>query len=251
MAAFHRILPDVGWFVGNHPGASRLRYDLTDRKKSVPVLHVERVYTGAIPDPARKRNFGWQRKDRALAFNRYGFGPLCLFPEPSVWAFRILMEADLAGGHRGAGRIGADYWKMPGIQHRSGGGGTFYARYPHSAIGQTGMGSNCAALLAAGPDGPVSSVRFENAREGIQAAEAVIFLEKALLAEKITGELARRCWGVIDARIHALRTYTMGLGRAGWQQRDRELFAVAAEAARALAASAAPAEPATQPARAK
>lgn len=246
VAAFHNILPDVGWFIGNHPGASRLGYDVTDRKKFVPVVHVERVYTGPLPDPAGKRKFGWRRKDMALAFNRYGFGPLCLFPNASVWAFRILMEADLASGHRGAGRIGADYWKMPGIKYNSGGGGTFYARYPASSIGQTGMGSNCAAMLAPGPDGPVTSVRFENVREGIQAAEAVIFLEKALLDGKISGELAARCWRVIDERINAMRTYTMGLGRAGWQQRDRRLFQAAEEVAEALAGSKAPARSTTQ-----
>ena len=236
VAAFRNILPEVGWFVGNHPGASRLRYDAQDRNKTVPVLHVERVYTGPLPDPAKKRNFGWQRKDMALAFNRYGFGPLCLFPSPSVWAFRILMEADLASGHRGAGRIGADYWQMPGLKYNSGGGGTFYARFPQSAIGQTGMASNCAALLAPGPDGPVTSVRFENVREGIQSAEAVIFIQKALLGKRISGALAEGCWRVIDERINAMRVYTLGLGRAGWEQRDRRLFQAAADVAEALRA---------------
>ncbi len=234
VAAFHRILPSAGWFVGNHPGASRLRYDPTDQSKFVPVEHVERVYTGALPDPAEKRDFGWRRAQRALAFNRYGFSPLCLYPDPSVWAFRMLMEADLASGHRGAGRIGADYWQMPGIKYSSGGGGTFYARYADSAIGQTGMASNCAALLGAGPEGPVSTARFENLREGIQTAEAVVFLEKALLDGRITGPLADRCWRAIDERINAMRLYTLGLGRAGWQQRDRALFSAAAEAVKVL-----------------
>jgi len=158
-----------------------------------------------------------------LAFNRYGFGPLCLYPHPSVWAFRMLMEADLASGHRGAGRIGADYWHM-GLRSGSGGAGTFYARYPHSAIGQTGMASNCAALLAPGPDGPVTTVRFENVREGIQNAEAVLFIQKALLGKTITGPLAAKCWRVLDGRVHAMRTYTLGVGRAGWQERDRALY---------------------------
>ncbi|KKL51381.1 hypothetical protein LCGC14_2296060 [marine sediment metagenome] len=63
----------------------------------IPFLHAAR----RMPDPAKKRNFGWQRKQMALAFNRAGFGPLCLYPTPSVWAFRMLMErtlpADIAG----------------------------------------------------------------------------------------------------------------------------------------------------------
>ncbi|MHC4716522.1 MAG: glycoside hydrolase domain-containing protein, partial [Planctomycetota bacterium] len=203
VAAFRNILPEAGWFVGNHPGRRHLGYDPKDRKKIVPVVHVERVYTSLLPDPASKRLFGWQRKQMALAFNRYGFGPLCLYPSPSVWAFRMLMEADLASGHRGAGRIGADYWPMPGGNRRSGSGGTFYSRYPHSATGQTGLGANCRALLAAGPDGPVTSARFENVREGIQNAEAVIFVQKALLGGQVPGPLAKRAWAVLDERTGA------------------------------------------------
>ncbi len=233
VAAFHNILPDVGWFVGNHPGATRYFYDRSDRSKFVPVRHCERVYTGPIPHPAEKRQFGWRRKGMVLAFNRYGFGPLCLYPNPPVWAFRILMEADLAAGHRGAGRIGADYWYM-GTRSGSGGAGTFYMRYPASSIGQTGMASNCSDLLAPGPDGPVTTVKFENLREGIQAAEAGIFIQRALLAGQVTGPLAQRCWRIVDDRIHAVRVYALGLGRAGWQQRDRRLYRAAAEVAEAL-----------------
>ncbi len=234
VATFHRIWPGAGWFVGNHPGRSSYRYDLADRKKTVPVVHVERVYTSHLSDPAVKRQFGWRRKQMAMAFNRYGFGPLCLYPSPSVWAFRILMEADLAGNHRGAGRIGADYWPMEGGNRGSGGGGSFYARYPASAIGQTGLGANCRALLAAGPDGPVTSARFENAREGIQNAEAVVFIQKALLAEKAPGPLAKRAWAVLDERVQAMRTYQIGIGRAGWRRRDRALYKLAAEVAAAV-----------------
>jgi hypothetical protein len=227
---FRDILPESGWFVGNHPGSRGYRYDPQDRRKLMPALHVERVYTRALSDPAEKREFGWQREQMALAFNRYGFGPLCLYPSPSVWAFRILMEADLAAGHRGAGRIGADYWHM-GLKTGSGGAGTFYARYPDSAIGQTGMAANCSAMLAAGPHGPVTTARFENVREGIQNAEIVIALQKALLSEKITGERAAACWHALDERVRAMRTCRLGLGRRGWQTRDRRLYALAADLA--------------------
>jgi len=241
-AVFHRIFPDVGWFVGNHPGATKVFYDLKDRTKFAPVVHVERVYTSALPDPAVKRNFGWRRGQMALAFNRYGFGPLCLYPTPSVWAFRCLMEADLASGHRGAGRIGADYWPM-GLRTGSGGAGTYYARFPHSAIGQTGMASNCSALLAPGTDGPVTTGRFENVREGIANAEAVIFIQKALLDKRVPGDLARRAWKVLDERVNAMRTYTLGLGRADWQRRDRDLHETVVAVARHLRD-----HPASQPA---
>ncbi|KKK94848.1 hypothetical protein LCGC14_2678720, partial [marine sediment metagenome] len=113
-AMFHDLQPDVGWFLACHPGGTRFRYDPKDRRKTVPVVHSERVYTGAIPDPAIKRLFGWQDKQMKLAFNRYGFGPVVLYPDPSLWALRVVQEADLAANHRGAGRLGADYWTMTG-----------------------------------------------------------------------------------------------------------------------------------------
>ena len=231
VAAFRNILPEAGWFVGNHPGLSSYNYDRSDYKKAVPVLHCERVYTGPIPDPREKRQFGWRRKDMTLAFNRYGFAPLCLFPTPRAYAFRIAVETDLASDHRGPGRIGADYWHM-GTGSDSGGAGTFYMRYPASSIGQTGMAANYAALLAPGPDGPVTTLQFENLREGAQTAEAVIFIEKALLDGKPPAPAADKYWAIIDDRINALRQYSFGLGQAGWQQRDRGLYRAAAELAK-------------------
>jgi len=236
VAAFRNILPEAGWFVGNHPGCRGYRYVQGDRTKLVPAVHVERVYTSPIPDPSKKRQFGWKRKDMALGFNRYGFGPLCLYPTPCVWSFRIVMETDLAANHRGAGRIGADYWRM-GLKSKSGGAGTFYARYPQSATGQTGMAANTADLLAAGPDGPVTTARFENLREGIQNAEAVIVIQKALLDEKITGAKAKALWSLLDERVNAMRVVSLGLGRAGWQDRDRRLHQAAADVARLLASA--------------
>jgi hypothetical protein len=219
---FRNILPESGWFVGNHPGCRGYKYG-KKWEEIMPALHVERVYTGGLPDPVKKRQFGWQVKQVCLAFNRYGFGPLCLYPKPRVWAFRMLMEADIASNHRGAGRIGADYWYM-GLKTGSGGAGTFYARYPGSGVGQTGMAANYAALLAPGPDGPVTSMMFENARESIQNAEAVIALQKAVLNKKLTDDQIKEVWKVLDERIYAMRIYTLGLGKAGWQERDRKLY---------------------------
>ena len=61
-------------------------------------------------------------------------------------------------------------------------------------------------------------------------------IQKALPGKRISGALADECWRVIDERINAMRVYTLGLGRAGWQQRDRRLFQAAADVAEALRA---------------
>ncbi|KKL51382.1 hypothetical protein LCGC14_2296070 [marine sediment metagenome] len=120
---------------------------------------------------------------------------------------------------------------MKGGSRRSGGGGTLYARYRASATGQTGMGANCRAMLAAGPDGPVTSVRFENVREGIANAEAVIFIQKALLSGKMPVAEAGKYRQLLDERVNAARVYSLGLGQTRWQDRDRRLYQAAAEIA--------------------
>jgi hypothetical protein len=115
--------------------------------------------------------------------------------------------------------------------------GTFFQRYLKSSVGQVGMANNTTDLLAPGPDGPVTTIRFENARECIQTAEAMVFLQKALLAKKLTGPFADRCWKLLDERVNAMRVYCFRLGRAGWLRRNKQLFEAAAEAAKILGAN--------------
>ena len=93
-------------------------------------------------------------------------------------------------------------------------------------------------------------------REGIQECEARIFIEKAILEEKIGGELADRCRKILDDRILPLRIGTSLLAESadadntwwnwpgllgynwyvgsGWQERSRKLYDAAAEVAVAI-----------------
>jgi hypothetical protein len=224
----------------SHPDSRGYPYDRKDRSKIVPLAVVEHVYVSAIPDPAKKRLFGWQFPRMRVSFNRYGYGPLVLLGFPEPWRFRIWMEVSIAGGDRGAGRVGGDYWNM-GVKlgrvssDTSGGNrGTFFQRYLDSGVGQVGLANNTTDLLAPGPDGPVTTIRFENTRESIQTAEAVIFLQKALLNKKLTGEFADKCWKLLDERVNAMRVHRFDRGRAGWLKRNELLYAAAAEAAKTL-----------------
>jgi hypothetical protein len=74
-------------------------------------------------------------------------------------------------------------------------------------------------------------------REGLQECEARIFVEKALVEQKVTGELAQRCQDLLDRRTHFCRILhsnpsplqaTVG---EGWQKRSWDLFRLAAEVA--------------------
>jgi len=244
VAMFRSILPDTLWMRACHPDSASLRCDPNDSKKTVPVACVEHVWWSPIPDPTQKRHFGWQLPRMRVSFNRAGYGPLCLLGFCPPWDFRIWLEVSLAANDRGAGRVGADFYEegiklgkieRGGLERDSGNRGTLFNRYPKSQAAQIGLANNTTDLLPPGPKGPVASVRYENAREGIQAAETVIFIEKALVEKRVSGEQETRCWKLIDERINCLRLHAIGLGQAGWQERSRQLFELAGQLEAAIA----------------
>ncbi len=138
--------------------------------------------------------------------------------------------------------MGADFFhediKLEGssnTERGAGNGGTLYNHYPASQVGQTGLGANTTDLLGAGPAGPVATIRYENAREGLQAAEAVVFVQRALLEKRVSDELQAPAWRLIDERINCLRLHAIDLGQAGWQHRLDKLFELAARIAKSKA----------------
>jgi len=240
---FRRAAPDYGWMHESHMRIAHFRYG--GRDEVIPVTYQSMVYTNPIPDPRTMRCRGWRHASgqMVVGFNRFGFGPLCLLGFASPDAFRRWFETNLASDRAGAGRVGGDYWNINAkykggkLTSWAGGGmrGTLFGSYAHSQVGQVGMANNTTDLLGPGPDGPVTTVRFENACEGIQLAEARIFIEKALAAkaDSLPGTLARRCQDLLDLRTNVLRGMTV----PGQQDRDRRLFALAGEVAGALAAA--------------
>ena len=246
VAMFHRILPQVAWIRESHFNiAAFLRDGAT--KATVPVAYNSIVWGGDIPHPAAKRLYGWQRNERHLVmtFNRAGTICLTLNGYPPPWSFRMWMESTLACGRNGNGRVGGDYWRI-GAKFVGGGpvnseavggsSGTLFGIYLASGVGQVGLGNTTTDLFGPGADGPVTTIRFENALEGNQEAEARVFIEKALLnkAKPLPEELARRCQQALDERTTVLRMWAINaseLARANWPQRTARLFALAAEVA--------------------
>jgi hypothetical protein len=242
-AMFHNILPDAGWIAESHQLNRGYVYDLAT-KATMPVRYNSIVYGGDLPDPATKLHYGWQSHGQtvALNFNRTGAN-VVLHGYPPPWSFRIWMEATLACGRNGVGRVGGDYWRIGagilGEGNRDwgvvgGSGGTLFGRYMHSHSDESGLGRNCTDLFGAGPDGPVGTVRLENAREGIQETECRVFLEKALLDQEqpLPRDLADRCRALLNERTNILRLYKMNgaeVAQQGWQQRSRRLYDLAAE----------------------
>jgi hypothetical protein len=112
----------------------------------------------------------------------------------------LVGEMNIAGQQRGIGRIGADNW--PPLKDKQGRRQSYlWSRYPQSLWHSMNMSSY---MLVPGPDGPVSTNRYEAFREGIQQCEARIAVESVLtdpaLKAKLPQALAARCQDILDQR---------------------------------------------------
>jgi hypothetical protein len=112
-----------------------------------------------------------------------------------------------------------------------------------------------AFIVGDGVDGPVSSVQAEILREGLQEADARVYVQNALLdknlAARLGPDLARRCKLLCDQRTWDLRYlceftvtgYSKSAGpshyildSSAWRERARQLYDMAAEVSEALGA---------------
>ncbi|MGA2618756.1 MAG: glycoside hydrolase domain-containing protein [Thermoguttaceae bacterium] len=163
-------------------------------------------------------------------------------------------------GMRGFGPFGGDFWPVLGGHH---GWHDIIARYNDPGAGHWDPRSSWSTvqlnafqnsfIVGDGADGPVSSVQVEVLREGLQEADARVFVQNTLLDKKLAArlgpDLARRCKLLCDRRTWELRylcEYTvMGYSKSAapshyildssvWRQRSRELYDMAAEVAEAL-----------------
>lgn len=153
-------------------------------------------------------------------------------------AFRTIMERS-AGGTIGLGPVGFDFWNLPKSGAIEGAGAW-----------NLGMCSQTTgAILAPGPEGPVSTVRFEMLRESLEECEARQVIEKALgdpaSKAKLGDALAKRCRETIDERgkyVDFASRGEWGLEGEGWQwfsasnweERSLKLYECAGEVTRAV-----------------
>ena len=104
------------------------------------------------------------------------------------------------------------------------------------------------SLAQPGPDGAMNSVRLDVMREGLQEAEAAIFIGQAMdkQAAKLGAELVGRCRLLLADRINVCRSIWYGRALAGtqdgkshvggceWQERSAKLYVLAAEVRKKL-----------------
>ena len=243
VAMFRRILPDVRWVRESHFDLRGYRYDSENRSAVVPVAYNSIVWRGQIDDPQKKRRYGWQHSPGHLVthFPRHFSGNVSLRGFPSPWTFRLCMEGALACGRNGIGRVGGDFFSIPSRRFQGPDrraryvrGGVRFGRYPRSSVIQLNLQATTTDLFGPAPEGPVATIRLENILEGNQAAEARIFIEKALLdnGHPLPAPLAERCQELLNVRTNVLRMWAIGAGafaRYQWQDRERRLYNLAGE----------------------
>jgi len=239
------LQPGVPWIENAHGYYGGLQ--------GVPVGYHTQVYVYMFPPPqpwTAKRRIGW-----ALDVPCDFFPRGIIHPSVVLGVDRVITEAAQMANKSGLGRNGADFWPVvtPDDRRRAIKAGaekrslTITSRYPESSWYQLNMDTSTEAFLAPGPDGAVTTSRFENLREGMIECHARIFIEKALAAGSLGSALAEKCRRILDERALLIRAAWIGGGgrggRGGGYQwygatvhRDlaERLFTCAGEVARAL-----------------
>ena len=239
---WNHLLPGVPWASHAHP--------YRDKLHGVPVAYTSAVWAPRFISYTGTSRQGWRNPRLMVQFARDAteLNPLTMF--------RLIGEHNIGGDQRGFGRFGADFW--PVLKDSRGEyTSRISGRYPKANWRNLNIK---AALLGAGPEGPVATARFEVLREGIEECEARIFIEQALDEGTLPPDLAAKCRELIAERNRAVvmglsphkvegfldaasykRTHDwQDLGNvgcywfllSGWQERSARLYDLAAEVAK-------------------
>jgi glycosyl hydrolase family 123 len=238
--AFDEIWPGGGpakWTRGCHSVTRAKAPYRVSKQGGVVVLH-EFCYGMAMAVPEKGLPPIWnQRGKPGAAYIRHNFDHRL-----SLLKYRNMSERALYCGTRGIGRVCFDFWGvLPGGRRSR----NLYNRYPHSSCAQ--RSPNLYVLSAPGPKGAISTVRFENLREGVQDSEAMIIVAEALAKhkDKLGAELAKECRQIFVDRINYCRQHAPeSYGRvyirsdhSGWQDLAARLYNAAAKVSKKLGAS--------------
>jgi len=131
---------------------------------------------------------------------------------------------------------GLDYWTYTTPQGTQRSALNAYVRFGNI------VGSTPRTIAAPGPYGAVATVQYEILREGIQDAEAMLFIRETLnnkdLRGRLGGDLAKRCETVIEDMLCMLETGARFSPQGGGDVRRHvmRLYATATEVAAAIGA---------------
>jgi hypothetical protein len=218
--ALYKIWPDGVWSYTAHNGGLGAKFAGTDKKVAMPVRYADGVWTVGRATP---------RGYRELLKPRPGF--FCFTYRESIRDEAVLTdvrrvaEDEIMCGHDGLSDLGVDYFPI-----RKPSGGYYFVG---NGAGTGGPSCSTLALLAPGPDGPVATERFEMFREGVELAEAILFIQRAIEEKKIAGDLDARANRYLDERGEAFIKGWYGV-RCMQAEHDEKLLTLAGEVARTL-----------------
>lgn len=249
----HKEIADL--FKELWPGARFISGAHADRRGSklhdMPYGYNTTVYVNIFPTPTEQgwgnnRNRDWKRKTRADLFPRAG-GPVTGLPlhaNQHISMYRLTLEAALNAGYSGLGRMGLDFWPVPAIASARGGtkhSSSLAARYPETCWDQLNLDRATETLTTPGPNGALTTQRYENLREGMQECEARVFIEKVLdnpaQRAKLGAPLAKKMEDMIEERMWLLRGVCSSWNSflsADTEEMRNKLFQGAAEVAATL-----------------
>jgi len=168
---------DINWLAPQTSSGKGALYGVGMVEYINAVLQFQMTINPSLPDA---RTYGWQRPTLVALYWRLGefnsHGPVQIRHEP-IYA--------ITGDRRGLGHIGGEFWPViKGARGRS--AIPVSTRYPESLWHSQAIVSY---VLAPGPEGPVSTVRFEVLREGVQECEARIAIESVLTNPQLRGKI--------------------------------------------------------------
>ena len=142
--------------------------------------------------------------------------------DTAPYMYRALPDVAMGSEALGVTRYGLDYW----------GGEYMFTGWFNL------WRNNTSAMIAPGPTGPVSTVRFEAFIEGIQELEARLVIEDAITAKKLDAALLKKAGDLLIQR-RTIRLAGRPSWPAGpnWQELTKQLFDVAGEIEKANAAA--------------
>jgi hypothetical protein len=241
VTVYKHIWPDGKWMQATHALAHS--FPGVNPADKMPVMCNEWVWGSGGPlynpdrDDQKRTSYPrpWKTAGNSILLSnvRAGSGMVTgLSGSSRLSTYRLMPEAALQGNVRGIGRVGGDFWPVPeGKKFRALGGN----------YGGCSWNCNTLATISPGPDGAIFNERMEMFREGVQVAEAIIYLQKALEAGGLPDECSKRIGSLLDERARyylrtrfttaTVRTNWLSIESSNWQERDDRLFALAAEVA--------------------
>ena len=181
---FRTLMPGTPWLVQDHI------YRTGEDIHGVPVVYQANVFLhGVVMRDIHESRYGTQRPELRLRF------PRDLTASNPMHRFRLFVELHTFLGFNGFARVGGDLW--PVMKDKRGRKHMLPNRYPKSNAGGLSVWTY---LLEPGVDGARATPGFQMLCEGLQETEARIVVERALLEERITGDLARRCRDLLTRR---------------------------------------------------